>query len=304
MSITRRTVIFFTLACLVGILIGILFQKFYGIGRIINAFINDRNIRNVNHNPAVSVTANHIEVPFDVLNSKRRVMVALVFGQSNSANFGETPKASNPNVYNYYKGKLYRAQDPLLGADGDGGSVWTRLGDKLIAHQKYEAVIFIPLGIGATEIARWQSKGDLHQSILNVIDALNRQGLSITHMLWHQGESDAVLKTSKVAYKSMFLDMLSSIREHDVKAPIYVSIATRCEKLRGSIEIQEAQAELVDISAGILPGPNTDNLGFSYRYDGCHFSDEGLEQEAEMWLSSLEKIRPVVLREQLIYSTL
>lgn len=84
----------------------------------------------------------------------------------------------------------------------------------------------------------------------------------------------------------MFVDMLSSIRRYGVDAPIYISIATRC-RTRQHKEIQEAQAELVDIAARIYPGPNTDNLEFSYRYDGCHFTDEGLEREAGLWLSSL-----------------
>ena len=154
MPIVRRTIIFFALTCLVvGSLAGILFQKFYGGGRTIGTFINNTNTV---ESHVFSVTANRMEVPFTALNSNKQVMVALAFGQSNSANFGETPKAAKQNVYNYYEGKLYHAQDPLLGANGIGGSVWTRLGDKLIEHQMYEAVVFIPLGIGATEIARWQ----------------------------------------------------------------------------------------------------------------------------------------------------
>jgi len=59
-----------------------------------------------------------IEMPFTVLEGKN-VMVAVVFGQSNSCNSGETRHISGQGVYNYYMGRLYKASDPLLG----GGEV-------------------------------------------------------------------------------------------------------------------------------------------------------------------------------------
>ena len=52
-----------------------------------------------------------------------RVMVALTFGQANSANLGESPKTAQGEVFNFYDGKIYRAEDPLIGTTGDGGSV-------------------------------------------------------------------------------------------------------------------------------------------------------------------------------------
>jgi hypothetical protein len=81
--------------------------------------------------------------------------------------------------------------------------------------------VFVPLGVGGTEIARWKSDGDLHPALTQAIRDVKVQGLTITHLLWHQGESDALLKTSKSAYKRMFLDMLSDIRKQGVNAPIY-----------------------------------------------------------------------------------
>jgi hypothetical protein len=210
-----------------------------------------------------------------------------VFGQSNSANFGATRSVAKEAVYNFYRGKLYLARDPLLGADGNEGSVWTRLGDKIVAKDLYDGIVFVPLGVGATQIARWKSDGDLHPRILEAINQLKAKGLTITHLLWHQGEADALLKTRKDEYKKMFLDMLSSIRKQGVDAPIYISIATTCGE-KSDREIQQAQGELVNRSDRIYPGPNTDLLDFAYRYDGCHFSEEGLERTAELWLQVLK----------------
>jgi hypothetical protein len=146
-------------------------------------------------------------------------------------------------------------------------------------------VIFVSIGVASTPIARWTTGGDLHSRIINAISEVTQNGLKVTHLLWHQGESD--IKTSKQEYKKMFMNMLYDIRSRGIKAPIYVSVATRCGR-NMSNEIQQAQAELVDISSGIYHGPNTDDLGFAYRYDGCHFSDEGLEKFAELWMEKLK----------------
>jgi hypothetical protein len=214
-------------------------------------------------------------------------MVALVFGQSNAANFGETLHTSGPGVYNLYQGRLYRARDPLRGANGEWGSVWTRLGDRLIAEKRYDTVIFVPVAVGGTEIARWAPDGDLHQLLLKAIEDTQRRKLKFTHLLWHQGESDGVLFTRKADYQARFLAMLGSIREHGVGAPIYVAVATRCGTYPVSPEIQQAQRELVDPAAGILAGPDTDLLDETWRHDGCHFSAGGLEQHARLWLEAL-----------------
>jgi len=217
-------------------------------------------------------------------------MVALVFGQSNSANYGETKHKSKSHVYNLYNKKLYIAKDPLLGSTGDGGSVWTRLGDKIIQSGVYKDVIFIPIGVGSTEIARWTPEGDLHDRILRAIDDADSLNLKITHLLWHQGEHDAyVVCTEKEDYKRMFKDMLMGIRKKGVKAPIYVSVATLGMKIDKDADIRQAQIELVDDSKMILSGPDTDTLGYEYRYDDVHFSKEGLTRCADLWMEKLFK---------------
>jgi hypothetical protein len=217
-----------------------------------------------------------------------RLMVALVFGQSNAANFGESPHRSGPGVYNLYDGYLYYARDPLRGANGEGGSVWTRLGDDLIADKMYDAVIFIPAAVGGTEIARWAPDGDLHPLIIKAIESAQKRGLKITHLLWHQGESDAYLHTSKKDYEERFMAMLADIRAHGVDAPIFVSVATHCGPYPVNGEIQAAQTELVNPSLGIFAGPNTDTLGDDERIEGCHFSNDGLEKHAELWVQQLK----------------
>jgi hypothetical protein len=268
-----------------GFCIGVLAQKYYGAGQLVRSVAPVA--LSATPRPGPDPTPQRIEVPITDLRSKR-VMVALVFGQSNSANFGETPRGAGPNVYNFAEGHVYLAQDPLLGAAGNGGSVWTRLGDKILATMPYDAVVFIPIGVDNTHIARWTSTGDLHGRIVGAIDDARAAGLDITHLLWHQGESDNALKTTRVQYRAMLMDMISSVREHGLTAPIYISVASQCGEA-ASAEIRQAQMGVISIADGILPGPDTDTLGPAFRLPGgCHFSDDGLEQFAALWLDALQ----------------
>lgn len=90
--------------------------------------------------------------------------VLFVFGQSNSANAGKDLYVAGDEVINFnpHDGRCYQTQDPLLGPDGLGGSVWGRLGDALVSEGLYRRVLIAPFGIGGTEIVRWAPGGDLH----------------------------------------------------------------------------------------------------------------------------------------------
>ena len=87
----------------------------------------------------------------------------------------------------------------------------------------------------------------------------------------------------------MLSDMISSIRAHGVTAPIYVSLASRCGQAEPNPDVRQAQADVVSIADGIRRGPDTDSLRGAFRLqDNCHFSDEGLEQFALLWLEALQ----------------
>ena len=223
---------------------------------------------------------------------KDRLMIALVFGQSQSANYGETLYKSKKDVFSFYKGKFYKAEDPLLGADGDRGSVWTRLGDKIIEDQLYDTVLFVPIGAGCSVIGKWAPNGDLYYRIIEAINGLGQYNLEITHLFWHQGSSDSWQHSSDYAeqYKNNFNLMINSIRDYGVSAPIYVCISTYSYENSDTF-IQQAQKDLVDTGAKIYPGPDTDNIDVSYRFDGVHFSDAGLEELAGLWLEKLKSHR-------------
>src|SRR5689334_8785447 len=76
-------------------------------------------------------------------------VVLLVMGQSNAANAGNVLYNSHyPNTFNFFEGNLYPLSDPLKGANGTGGSVWSRLGDRMIECNFAKTVIVAPCAVG------------------------------------------------------------------------------------------------------------------------------------------------------------
>jgi hypothetical protein len=218
-----------------------------------------------------------------------RTMVALVYGQSNSANSGQAKYNPKRDVYVYYEGKCYTANDPLPGPNGNGGTVWGRLGDKLIDAGLFDKVLLVAVGVGGTNMARWTPTGDLYPRVLDALKSLDAHGVKITHILWHQGESDNGMHTTKDNYKNMFMSMLNDLRKRGVDAPMYVAVATRCQGALEGFEIQQAQRELVNPALKIYPGAFSDELiSMDDRQDACHFSDSGLDKHANLWLNVIK----------------
>jgi len=235
--------------------------------------------------PTNTSNINNREVVDNNVLQDKKVLYALVFGQSNSGNYGDGKYTCQEPVYNWHDGKLYKAADPLLGTDGGGGSVWSRLGDKLIEQGLYDAVVFVPIGVGATAISEWSPGGKHHPALLKAI----RDNPKINCIMWHQGESDTLAGTSEEEYYDKLQQLIQSIRNEGNNSPFYVSVAT-FHTGKTSIPIQNAQREIVDPSKNILQGPNTDNLiGDKYRRieDYVHFTSEGLNNFANLWVNVL-----------------
>jgi len=236
-------------------------------------------------------TAGRTEVPCGDT-SDGRTMVALVFGQSNSGNHGETLYAPKRAVLNFFEGRCYRAVDPLLGATGDGGSVWSRLGDLLIDAGLYERVIFIPIGVGTTTIEEWTRGGYLHRRITNAIVQSRSSGLTITHLFWVQGGSEPRTggRANTERYKKNFTAMVRSIRGHGVTAPIYLAVATYCDT--GPIpDIQAALRELADPKDNIFIGADNDTFykDPANTWEKVHLSHRGLDLAARAWVDVLRR---------------
>lgn len=219
---------------------------------------------------------------------KGRIMVALIIGQSNAANYGSARHVSGPGVFNFFKGRCYEASDPLLGASGEGGSIWTRLGDMIVEAGKFDSVLLVPVGIGGSGIKRWTPGRDLYPLIQKSAAGLRQQGIQITHVLFQQGENDILTPVSE--YQRHFRAMLKGLREQGITAPVFVALSTKTAE-GVSDDLRLAQKGLfADGADGVRAGPDTDIIsGIEYRPDGVHFSGAGLDECAKLWYAAIIK---------------
>jgi hypothetical protein len=220
-------------------------------------------------------------------------VVILTFGQSNAANSCEERYAPRGavHVFNIFDMKFYRAIDPLPGASDAGGSVWGRLGDRLIDAGFARSVLFVPIAFGATYIEDWAPGGQRYRRLMFALHRLKWAGVPVDMLCWHQGESNAN-HTAMTAdeYRDCFRAMLHGLREAGVEAPVYVALATLCEDkshpFQNSAQIRLGQKKLVS-SDSVLPGPDTDQIGIAHRHDGCHFAASGQELAAQAWFKAI-----------------
>jgi lysophospholipase L1-like esterase len=211
-------------------------------------------------------------------------MVAMILGQSNAGNSGQGTYVSSRDVLNYYGKALYRCEDPMLGATGGSGSIWCRLGDRLVSEGLYEKVIFVPLAIGGSSSEAWAPGGDCHGRIEKAVAELRGINLAVTHVLWIQGEADCASGATPERYRRNVESMTESLRGMGIWAPVFIAVATY-QRHMTCPAIQRAQSELANSKTGIHEGPNLDSLiGAVYRYDGTHLTAEGLEAAAAMWV--------------------
>jgi hypothetical protein len=221
-----------------------------------------------------------------------RSAVILVIGQSNAANTGgQRFKSQTARVADYANGKCTIAASPLLGNSAAAGEPWTAVGDGLVSHGDFDNVVLIPAAIGGSGLAEWIGRGQLRPMLQDVVQDAQRH-YRITHVLWHQGETDFAVGTSEESYLAGLKSLASELRGWGVAAPIYVSIATRCDPIDvhwvPDNAISRAQRRLGNSGEGFAPGIDTDALldGLD-RHDGCHMAGSGLTKAIDAWTQIL-----------------
>ncbi|RZL50320.1 MAG: hypothetical protein EOP00_04935 [Pedobacter sp.] len=271
----------YILILIAGILLGILANR--NKGYLINAqFIRDHlHFRK------------SVENPGELLKSSD-LMVVLTFGQSNAGNYGDGDYVSKQEVYNYYKGDIYKAKEPLLGPDGGGASVWTRVGDLLIAKGLYKKVIIVPCAIGSTSVQCW-SEGFCKEKLLKTLAYLKKDNIKLTHVFWDQGETDNVDGTTKEQYKKRLKEVINLIKEYDAEVPFFTTVSSyypygNNNSYGISQAVVTAQNEVIAEIATVKRGPNTDSLNLAYyRQGGAHFTEKGLDLLAQKWVEKIEQ---------------
>ncbi len=221
-----------------------------------------------------------------------RTWVLFISGQSNSANHAGQRHASQhgDQVLNYFDGQCYIAQSPLLGATGLEGESWTLLGNLAIEQGLADRVIISTNGVGGSSIEQWQQNPPFYQGMQRALDSV-QQTYRVTHMLWHQGESDFIKQMPAAEYQQRFTTMLDTLRQRGMNAPVYISITSQCwmnPLWREDNAIRTAQKSLIANTWNARAGVDTDLLLNELdRFDNCHFGASGQEKFARGWLEIL-----------------
>lgn len=219
--------------------------------------------------------------------SSGQTAVIIIHGQSNAGNYGSSRYAARQAVDNFdpATGKCFAAVDPLLGTDGAGGNFATRLGDILIQSGRYNRVILAPIAVEGASLSALNNE---HAGrIENVILKLKAAGLVPTHLLFQQGEKDAMLTTTQDQYVSLLHQLVARFRAAGFEAPFYVSQSTKCDAVdpKNTIAVRAAQQSAIDGPLNIRRGPDTDTIGNEGRNpnDGCHLNEVGMLANAALW---------------------
>jgi hypothetical protein len=245
-----------------------------------------------------TIHSSRLAVPWVPMINDENTGVFLTCGQSNAGNHGQGLYVPKHDIFalDFMTSKSYRAEDPLPGASGNGGSIWSRLGDLLIQRGLFKKVLFISVAYGGTFITDWSRNTAVQQRLTLALTRLQRQlgrsCLPITATLWQQGEAEANHTTMPAdTYTSHLWTIIDVIRSHGAYCPMFVAQATHCDGAEHPVQnhaaIRQAQQEIINIRRGVLRGPDIDTIVGDGRYDGCHLSAIGLQRAAELWADAI-----------------
>ena len=234
------------------------------------------------------------ESSFDCKSIDRdNLVVILAVGQSIASNFGSVPHTPGPKVFSFYNGRCFHGDDPLPGADGSGGSIWSRLGDLLIERGLAKNVLLVAVGSGGSSVSEWVPDGKFYPRLLDATSSLKKNDLKPNLALWLQGSRDRQMEPA--LYRDLLQEFIYAFPFLGIQlgqpTRMLVATHTRC-KSGTSPELQAAQRSVIDPGKFIFAGPNMDVLEDDKKYDGCHYNNLGLNTAAKMWLEAIEKAMP------------
>ncbi|UXN62922.1 sialate O-acetylesterase [Phyllobacterium sp. A18/5-2] len=191
-------------------------------------------------------------------------------------------------------GGIYVANDPLLGCEnssqGNVQNQFFRMADKLITAGWRQRIILIPIAIGATSSANWEST--LWQRVVIANERAKAKGLNVDLVTWQQGESDSLLGVTASAYTANVSSMINKVAASGVAAPWMVAKGSYAS---GSVypAIQNGQIALWDLP-NVFQGPDTDTLtGATNRIgDLTHLNATGANGASGLWRDKIQAALP------------
>ena len=215
--------------------------------------------------------------------------VFVTAGQSNSANCGKPRQEAQDDRVIYFDGKGFiHAKDPIPEGFGGGGSPWALLGDRIVASQQVP-VCFRSASLTWTEVKNWLPPDTpLYLNLVACVKVFGKEG--VRAILWHQGESDTLVKTSAETYCDRVKNIVETLnKDAGYQIPWFVAQASFHPGSQAPEQEQVAKGQHLLWEKKICcQGPITDDLlGTEYRHDGVHFNQKGLAKHAERWFDAL-----------------
>jgi hypothetical protein len=239
-----------------------------------------------------------------------------VWGQSLAANagYGRYAARNTDKTFVYADGTYYPCIDPIVGAEGSGGSVWSRFADAILGRPINNTTITqVVIGCcakGSTSINDWSPGGSEASNLIRSLSDYIANVGPPTHLAYSQGTQD-VRKLSTEQWFDQWQKMLASIRNLGCTSKIWTSIETICnirtasdpfdeDVIRrpsdyyvkteiGRQRIRAAQRMAGTFDSDSRQGPNLDLIDWRLRAcgDGCHFGERGLATAARAWTTAL-----------------
>jgi hypothetical protein len=239
-----------------------------------------------------------------------------VWGQSLASNSGHDRHAARDSDKTcvYADGNFYPCSDPIVGAEGPGGSVWSRFADSMLGrpinNSTVSQIIIGCCAQGSTSITDWAPGGSEASRLLRCLSDYIANVGQPTHLAYSQGEQDVgILSTEQ--WVGRWQSMHASVRNLGCTSKIWTSIETICNvrtaadpfdegvirRLPDSyvhIEVGRQNIRAAQRLAGTFgpdtrTGPNLDLIDWHLRAcgDGCHFGERGLAMAAQAWAIAL-----------------
>lgn len=218
--------------------------------------------------------------------------VFITAGQSNAANYAEPLNVSVPVspivvCRGIAPGDTWRvAVDPQPTAGGTHSSPWPLLGDLIVDETSFP-VAFVSVAVPNTAIADWTPGSANFDKIIAALGLFEGPN-GFKALLWDQGENDAAISTTQLAYATALISIVTEVRDlAGWEVPCGIATATHPNEATGAGVI--AAQEEVSEYAGCFPGADTDSLDNTFRYDNVHFNTTtGTPAVAELWYDAIE----------------
>jgi hypothetical protein len=246
----------------------------------VHNFLIDLGVRTVEYSD------NSDRIEYDVTDLQKPLVI-LIYGQSNVANTVSQKSQTSLPIFNFYKGKLYRAKDPLLGATGKLGSLWIDASKKLLKTSDYKEIILVNNARNNSSIKDWSPRGKFYKTLNDSYHQLTKLRLAPHLIVFGQGERDSIDNMSSQNYELYLQDLYNNIQSIHGNKPFLISLSSRCYAYLPNNNIRQVQIKLINDYPSVFQGPDTDSFNESYRYDGCHFNKLGKQVISHVWATKI-----------------